>query len=89
MAARQDISALSQVAAPKNYRSKRLVRRQLFFLQGIPGVGPLLAARLLNKFGALKTVINATEEELKQVEGIGRNKAKKVFGFISAQFPGQ
>lgn len=86
MAARQDITASLQVAAPKNYRPKRLVRRQLFFLQGIPGVGPLLAARLIKKFGTLKSVINATEEELKRVEGIGRNNAKKISGFISAQF---
>ncbi|HTN09331.1 ERCC4 domain-containing protein [Agriterribacter sp.] len=88
MAARQDHTASLQIAAPKNYRSKRLVRRQLFFLQGIPGVGPLLAARLLKKFGTLKAVINATEEELKQVEGIGGNNAKKISGFVSAQFPG-
>ncbi len=84
--ARQDINLSIQVATPKNYRSKRLVKRQLFFLQGIPGVGPLLAARLLEKFGTLKAVINATEGELKQVEGIGGNNAKKISRFISAQF---
>jgi Fanconi anemia group M protein len=72
MAARQDRSTLSQVAGPKNYRSKRWVRRQLVFLQGLPGVGPLLAARLLKRSGTLKAAINATEEQLKQVEGIGK-----------------
>ncbi|HRP57501.1 ERCC4 domain-containing protein [Agriterribacter sp.] len=85
--ARQDMTFLPQIAASKNHRSKKMANRQLFFLQGIPGVGPLLAARLLKKFGTLKAVINATEEELKQVEGIGGNNAKKISGFISAQFP--
>lgn len=87
MAARQEISALSQVAVPKNYRPKRLAGRQLFFLQGIPNVGPVLAARLLKKFGSPKAVINATEQELKQVGGIGGNNAKKIFGYISEQIP--
>ena len=87
MAARQDLNAFSQVAAHKNYRPKRLVRRQLFFLQGIPDVGPVLATRLLKKFCNLKAVITATEKELKQVEGIGKNGAKKIVEFMSAQFP--
>lgn len=87
MAARQDLNTFPQVAAPHNYRSKRLVRRQLFFLQGIPDVGPVLAARLLKKFDSLRAVINATEKELKQVAGIGKNSAKKIVEFVSAQFP--
>lgn len=64
MAARQDTAAISQLAATKNYRPKKLRSRQLFFLQGIPDVGPVLATRLLKKIGGLKAVINATEEEL-------------------------
>lgn len=86
MAAKQDLKTLTQQSIPKNYRPKKLVNSQLFFLQGIPGVGQVLAFGLLNKFGSLKTIINATEEELMQIEGIGKNKAKKIFGFISAQF---
>lgn len=81
--ARQDMTLLPQVTALKSHRPKKLASRQLFFLQGIPGVGPLLAARLLKKFGTPKAVINATEEELKQVGGIGRNNAKKIAGFIN------
>jgi Fanconi anemia group M protein len=84
--ARQDIATLSQIAAPKKYRSKKLVSRQLFFLQGIPGVGPALAARMIATFGSLKAVINATEEALKKVEGIGKHKAKRIYGFINTTF---
>ncbi|MBX3252930.1 MAG: hypothetical protein KF862_02225 [Chitinophagaceae bacterium] len=89
MAARQSLADLSQLAAPQNYRPKRLVRQQLFLLQGIPTVGPAIAARLLQKLGSIKAVVNATEEELKQVEGIGGNKAKKISGFINALFSGE
>ncbi|MCC6289835.1 MAG: hypothetical protein IT249_18305 [Chitinophagaceae bacterium] len=81
--ARQDMNISTHIAAPKNYRPKKTVSRQLFFLQGIPGVGPALAVRLMEKFGNLKVVVNATEEELRSVEGIGRNKVKKISGFIN------
>lgn len=84
--ARQDITALPQIAAPKIYRSKKPVSRQLFFLQGIPGVGPVLAARMLEKFGSLKAAVNAGERELKKIAGIGKNKAKEISGFINNNF---
>lgn len=79
---RQDIATPSQIAARRNYRPKKLLNRQLFFLQGIPGVGPVLAARMIAKFGSLKAVTNATEDAFKKVEGIG--KAKRIYGFIDA-----
>ena len=63
--ARQDMASLPHISAPKSHRSKKMANRQLFFLQGLPGVGPQLADRLLKKFGTPKAVINATEEELK------------------------
>ncbi|MFT3948285.1 MAG: ERCC4 domain-containing protein [Agriterribacter sp.] len=81
---RQDKTTLPQLKAPKNYRSKKLASRQLFFLQGIPGIGPALAARMLEKFGSLKAAVNATEKELQNVEGIGKGNAKKIFDFINA-----
>lgn len=81
--ARQDMTDVLQIAGPKNYRPKKTVSRQLFFLQGIPGIGPALAARMLEKFGSLKAAVNATEKELKSVEGIGKGKTKKIFRFIT------
>ena len=89
MAARQNITTSSQIATPKNHHPKKLASRQLFFLQGLPGVGPLLVARLLKKIGTPKALINGTEEELKQAEGIGGNNEKKVSGFIKCAIPGQ
>lgn len=86
MIGRQTIIDLSQLAAPKKYSSKKLVSRQLFLLQWIPAVGPAIAIRLLQKFGSIKATLNATEKELRQVAGVGRMKAKKIFTFISSSF---
>lgn len=45
-------------------------------LQGLPGVGVELAGRLMDKFGKVPWKWEVTEEELMQVDGIGKVKAR-------------
>jgi Fanconi anemia group M protein len=59
-------------------KPKRLTGRQSFILQGLPGVGPKLARRLLEHFGSIRSVFNSSESELASVHGIGREKAKEI-----------
>ena len=59
-------------------RPKGKRKKQLFILQGLPGVGSERAARLLNEFGSVEAVITATSEELQSVEGIGENIAERI-----------
>lgn len=42
-----------------------------FLVEGLPGVGPSVAIKLLEHFGTPKSVFLATDSELKQVPGIG------------------
>lgn len=60
------------------YRPKRLHSKKLYVLQGLPQIGPVLARRLLGHFKSVKNVMNASEEELLKVEGVGRNLASKI-----------
>jgi DNA excision repair protein ERCC-4 len=60
------------------YRPKRLQSRRLFVLQGLPGVGPILAGRLLERFGTLRGVVAADERELAQVRGCGPKRAAAI-----------
>lgn len=83
LAARQEMSVSSLLHGPKNYRPQKIKGQRLFFLQNIPTVGPLIAGRLLKKFATLKGVINATEQELGQTEGIGKEKAKRIWEFFN------
>lgn len=57
------------------YRPRRLQTRQLYFLQGLPGVGPTLAKRLLEHFLTPANVIGASVSELSTVRGVGEEKA--------------
>ena len=53
------------------YRPKGLLKRRLYVLQGLPGIGVKRAALLLKTFGSLEAVFGAEEEELAEADGIG------------------
>jgi len=60
------------------YRPKRLANQRFYILQGLPGIGPQLARRLLEHFKTITKVVNASVYELSKVEGIGPNKAETI-----------
>ena len=60
------------------YRPKTKRKRQLFILQGLPGVGPRRAGRLLARFGSVKDAVCASSSELQNVDGIGESIADKI-----------
>lgn len=59
-------------------KPKRVSSKKLYILQGLPGVGPALADRLLSQFGSIERVIAADEAALTQVRGIGPAKAARI-----------
>lgn len=65
----------------KNYK-----KRAIYFLQGMPTVGSVLAKVLLEKFGSVENVILADDESLKETEGFGKKKVQKIREFLSASF---
>ena len=65
------------------YRPKTKRKRQLFILQGLPGVGPERASRLLDRFGSVEAAISASSSELQTVDGIGKSVAEKIKWMVS------
>lgn len=59
-------------------KPKRLASRRLFLLQGLPGVGPALAHRLLCHFGSIERIFTADAVALAKVRGIGEQKAARI-----------
>lgn len=78
MLGRQEESGREVVPLRGGYRPKRLKSRQLYLVQGLPQVGPTLAKRLLEHFGSVVKIMNATVFELMRVEGVGRVSAKVI-----------
>jgi Fanconi anemia group M protein len=76
--ARQASRADRPILRRYDRKPKRLASRRLYVLQGLPGIGPALAHRLLVEFGSVERVMMADEGALTQVCGIGRKKAVKI-----------
>lgn len=57
---------------------ERLASRRRYMLQGMPGVGPALAHRLLLHFGSVERVVTADETALMTIPGIGQKKAARI-----------
>ena len=78
MIGRQDETYMDVVPLRGGYRPKRLKSKQLYLLQGLPNVGPMLAKRLIEHFKSVSMIMTATAEELTKVDGIGRISAERI-----------
>ncbi len=52
--------------------------KKRYVLASLPSVGDVLAKNLLDHFGTIAAVVNASEKQLQRVEGVGKVKAKKI-----------
>lgn len=60
--------------------------QQLYIIESLPNVGPVTARKLLEEFKNVKAVVNASEEDLKRVEGIGDKIAKRIIRVVNSGF---
>ena len=54
----------------------------IFFLQGLPGVGPGLATAIYRRFGKIPMSWTCAFEELKSVDGIGERRARALWEIL-------
>lgn len=66
-------------------KSNDLQRQQLSVLCSLPGVGEKLATRMLEKFGTPLRVLSASSVELAKVEGLGKERAKKIKDMLESK----
>lgn len=75
----RQVGRLAHGALPRpGYRPKGKRTRQLFILQGLPGIGPGRAARLLERFGSVEAVVAASVRSLAETEGVGEKTAARI-----------
>lgn len=83
IARREQTEQAREVAVRGEAKGLTLPEQQRFVVEGLPGVSAVLAERLLAHFGAVEGVMAASEEELQQVRGIGKEKAKGIRRVLS------
>lgn len=59
-------------------KPKDTKRLQEFILSSIPGISTVLARRLLENFKSVENVVNATEDELSEIKGLGKKRATRI-----------
>ena len=69
-------------------KSSDVSSQQMSVLASLPGVGPKLAARLLERFGTPLEVMKASHSELARIEGLGSARAKKILLMMGSKNPG-
>ncbi|MGQ9513471.1 MAG: DEAD/DEAH box helicase [Thermoproteota archaeon] len=60
--------------------------QQIYLVAGLPGVEKTTAKKLLAHFKNPERIFGASEEELKEVEGIGESKAKRIREVLKERF---
>ena len=63
-----------------------LWEQQLFIIESLPNIGPVNAKNLLQHFGSVEKVINASESELQEVDGIGEKTAKNIRKVVQSKY---
>ena len=61
-------------------KGKKMIRSAL---EDIPGIGPKRRSELLNRFGSIKAIRNATYEELMEVDGMNGKAAESIIEFFA------
>ena len=60
--------------------------QQLFIVESLPTIGPVNAKNLLEHFGSVEKVFNASESELMEVEGIGKITAHNIRKVVESEY---
>ncbi|MBI2545605.1 DEAD/DEAH box helicase [Candidatus Woesearchaeota archaeon] len=59
---------------------------QEYIISALPGIGPILSKPLLKEFKSVKNVMNASVEDLQNVEKIGPKKAEDIRNVVDGEY---
>jgi len=78
IARREQISVKKYFTPHVAKRKDTLLDEQLYFISSLPEIGLKLATELIKEFKTPKQIVNASFEDLKKVDKIGSEKAKRM-----------
>lgn len=73
--------------SPHSQKSKRSPNEaKIYTLSSIPGIGTKTAKDLLEAFGSIQAVINASENDLMEIDGIGAKTAIAIRQLVTGEY---
>jgi Fanconi anemia group M protein len=86
MAEREQLKNKRTITIRTGKKPMSLKERQRFIVESFPDVGALTAENLLMKFGTIENIVNASEDELMEVGGVGKITAKKIKAVLTEKY---
>ena len=86
IAVREQTGEKTHIQIRTDKKPTSLWEQQLFIIESLPNIGPVNAKALLQHFGTVEKVINASESELQEVEVIGKKTAKSIRKVVESEY---
>ena len=86
LAKREQVDNKKLVSVRSGQKPKILTEQQQYFIEGLPNIGPTAARNLLKHFTTPKKILNASTDELKEVDGIGKILAEQIRKLLDEEY---
>jgi ERCC4-type nuclease len=86
MMARQEQVGIPEISLIPKRKATDLADMQRRLIEMLPGCGRVMARDLLQHFGSVARVLQATEEELRGVRGVGAKRAAEIHRVLNAEY---
>lgn len=86
IAKREQIDEKGKIDLRNKRIPETIEEQQEYLIASLPYISTILSERLLKHFESIKNIFNATQEQLMEVEGIGKEKAKKIWELINSKY---
>lgn len=86
MLARYALAKTDSSLKRAGYKPIRPKKMQIYILCGLPGIGPVIAKKLLEEFKTIAAVMTADPRRLAKVNGIGKKTAQKIRGLLDMPY---
>ncbi len=86
MMARHEQVGIPEISLIPKRKAVGLPDMQRRVIEMLPGCGMVMARELLQYFGSVERIVNATEEDLLSMRGIGPKKATEMYKVLNAEY---
>ena len=86
IAVREQTGEKTSISIRTDKKPVSMTEQQLFIVESLPNIGPINAKNLLKHFGSVSNVLNASESDLQEVEGIGEKTAQNIRKVIDSKY---
>ncbi len=86
MMARHEQIGIPEISLIPKRKAIGLPDMQRRVIEMLPGCGMVMARELLQYFGSVERIVNATEEDLLSMRGIGVKKAAEIYKVLNAEY---